>query len=88
MIDSLLRLFFRLGAICVKGNFDPPNPTEIVIDEDDPESILFAASILDQNGEWEKAILLYENVLQFWPDEYGDYSRNSIDAVRKKMPQA
>lgn len=67
---------------------NPPDPSQLTVDENDPESILFAASILDQHGEWNNAILLYEYVLDKWPDEHGKYAQNSIAEVTKKIEMA
>ena len=63
---------------------EPPDPSKLTINYHDAESVLFAASILDQHGEWNRALDLYGHVLKHWPDEHGEYVRNSIAEIEKK----
>lgn len=60
------------------------DPSSDVIDFHDAESVLFAASMLDQRGEWDKARELYEHALKQWPDEHGEYAKNSIREIEEK----
>ena len=61
------------------------NLDQLTIDFSDAESVLFAACILDQHGEWERAIELFRHALRQWPDEQGTYAKNSIEAIQEKI---
>jgi hypothetical protein len=69
----------------VMGKEEPPypDPNDLVIDYNDPESVLHAAAMFDDVGEWERAISLYETVSQTWP-EHSIYARNCIAAIQEK----
>ena len=62
----------------------PIDPSELEVDSEDPESILHAAAMWDQNGDWDRAIELYRYVKQRWPEQHGRYVGNCITEIERK----
>lgn len=77
MIDRIVSYLF--GKM-----IETSDPNNLTIDFNDPESVLSAASVLDQHGEWDRAIELHKHVLTRWPKQHGEYARNSIIAIEEK----
>ena len=50
------------------------------------DDALYAASQLDSEGEWAKAISIYERAALLWP-EHGNYCMECISQIKTKMPQ-
>lgn len=53
----------------------------------DPEDALAAAASLDQLGEWDAAIGLYEIAAQRWPEQY-EYIAACIQQIKEKQSLA
>ncbi len=85
MIDLVLRLLGFGAARGYSKLIEPPDPSNLTIDYEDAESVLNAAGILDQHGEWDRAIELYEIVITTWPDEHGSYAENCLAEIREKL---
>jgi hypothetical protein len=66
----------------------PIDPAEMDVSPDDPESIIHAAAMWDQGGEWDRAIGMYQLVRERWPEEYGLYAGNCIAEIERKKAQA
>jgi hypothetical protein len=69
-------------------NVRPIDPGEFETSPDDPESILQAAAIWDQQGEWNKAIGMYRLVRERWPEDHGRYAENCIAEIERKKALA
>lgn len=65
-------------------DIEPPDPASLTIDPLEPESLLHAAAILDQHGEWDLAVALYHDVLRQWPEEHGRYCENCLRSIADK----
>ena len=81
--------FFGLGV--AKGYekmLEVPDPSNLIIDYDDAESVLNAAGILDQHGEWDRAVKLYQHASRTWPEEHGKYAENCLAEIREKTTDA
>ena len=77
--EQLIPLW-RADGVCVCGwgtKMDNRSLDEFTRDE-----ALATASRLDQRGEWDAAIALYENAAQRWPDQ-----RNYIEACLKGIKE-
>jgi hypothetical protein len=48
-----------------------------------PDDALYSATYLDSEGEWDKAIALYQRVAILWP-EHEPYCRESIKQIENK----
>ena len=67
----------------------PPDPANIEFDPEDPQALLEAASLWEADGEWEKAILLYERAAEkLRGQQDGIYAENCILRVREKIARA
>jgi tetratricopeptide (TPR) repeat protein len=53
-------------------------------DYSNPDDALAAAARLDQLGEWDAAITLYENAAKRWPDHH-DYIANCLQQIKEKQ---
>ena len=83
MFEWLVTSVLRLGVGRVTSALpDVENPE---VDPNHPDSVLFAAAIYDKQGEWEQSIELFEWAAARWPEEHGEYARNSIAEIRAKM---
>jgi hypothetical protein len=64
----------------------PPDPAAFEIDPEDPQSLLEAGSLWEMEGEWEKAIGLYELAAgKLRGQQDGVYAENCIQRVREKI---
>ena len=50
-------------------------------DYTNPDDALSAAACLDQLGEWDAAIAIYENAVKRWPDQH-DYIATCINRIK------
>jgi hypothetical protein len=67
-------------------HLSPPDPSKFEIDADDPHNLLEAASLWEMDGEWEKAIVLYELAAQkLRGQQDGVYAENCIERIREKI---
>ena len=85
MIDLIMNLLGFGAAKGLNKIIEPPDPSKLTIEYDDAESVLNAASILDQHGEWDRAIELYKYAIRTWPDEHGKYAENCMTEIHDKM---
>jgi hypothetical protein len=53
----------------------------------DPDTALSDAARLDQLGEWDAAIAIYEQVIQNWPDHQA-YATACLEQIRQKQALA
>ena len=56
-------------------------------DYTNPDDAVAAAARLDQLGEWDAAIALYENAMKRWPDHH-DYIAACIKQIKEKQALA
>jgi len=84
----LVPLFLLLGPCAIIFWLFVRNSTPPVAEPHDvytnAEDALAAASRLDQFGEWDKAILLYENAAHRWPEQKG-YVVECMKRIKEKQ---
>lgn len=81
MFEHILSQLLSNGFVNLLESHNPPDDQ---IDFHDAESVFFAAYFLDQRGEWDTASELYDYALKKWPDEHGEYAKNSIREIEEK----
>ena len=80
----LLFLFFGpIRALYWLAARPPHKLVELNLDDyPNAEEALAAAASLDQNGEWDTAVALYQSVAQRWP-EHALYVANCIKSINE-----
>ena len=64
----------------------PPDPSSFEINPEDPQNLLEAASLWEMEGEWGKAIGLYQQAAEkLRGQQDGVYAENCIERVREKI---
>jgi hypothetical protein len=66
----------------------PPGPSEVSVKYADGHSVLYAAGVMDQHGEWNEALRLYARAAMLLRGhEDGVYAENCRKEVQKKIGQ-
>jgi hypothetical protein len=83
MIHHVLFEVFRMAIQYACG---PPKPSDLSIDPTDGDSVLYAACILEHDGEWEQALRLYTRAAELLRGrEDGVYAENCAQEVQEKL---
>jgi len=83
-IYFVLQLLLQKGSDGTNQYGEDPLSSEL----DEADIVSSAATRLELEGEWEKAIQLYTDLCQRWPEEHGEYAQNCIRRVQDKMTLA
>lgn len=78
------RLISPVRRACECGWFAKPIAERLPQDYTNCEQALAAASNLDQRGEWDAAIALYQHIAQQWPQQR-EYVSACLKAIKEKQ---
>ncbi len=78
----LYHIIFEL----LRAALAPPGSSELLNDPTDADSILRAAGMLEQQGEWESALHLYARAAELLHGRQdGVYAENCLKEVQEKL---
>ena len=67
----------------------PPDPSNFMINPEDPQNLLEAASLWEMEGDWEKALGLYgEAAEKLKGQQDGEYAANCIIRIKEKIARS